>query len=189
MPPKSRISRQMILSASIEVVRTKGLQNLNVRAVATELNCSTQPIMYHFATMDELKTEIFDIIAEKHFAELLSLDIFEAEDPCLELSRKYIRFSVAEPNLFRFLYQSDRFSADRLDASWEQPQLVAFLAALAQKYDLSPGVAKNAFICLLLSAHGFASFLANNTISYNGAQMETYLNTVQKGCIATLKEG
>ena len=32
-----------------------GVENINARTVAKKLNCSTQPVMYHFETIEELK--------------------------------------------------------------------------------------------------------------------------------------
>ena len=32
----------------------EGAENINARTVSNKLNCSTQPIMYHFATIEEL---------------------------------------------------------------------------------------------------------------------------------------
>ena len=55
MPPRTRITREMITDAAVAVIRRKGFENVNARSVAGELHCSTQPVMYHFATIDALK--------------------------------------------------------------------------------------------------------------------------------------
>ena len=56
MPKKASVTKEMIISVAIDIVQ-KG-ESLNVRAVASKLGCSIQPIFYNFATMDELKKEI-----------------------------------------------------------------------------------------------------------------------------------
>ena len=48
MPPKTKVTAEMIVSAAIEVVRLRGFENINARAVSAQLHCSTQPVMYHF---------------------------------------------------------------------------------------------------------------------------------------------
>ena len=188
MPPKSRITRQMILDSSIEVVRTKGIQNLNVRAIATDLKCSTQPIMYHFATMEDLKSEIYGMVAQQHFVELMNAELTQSEDPCADLSRKYIRYAVEKPNLFRFLYQSDRFTMERLEGSWDRSELCKLLEVIAQRYDINPAKARKIFVACLLSAHGFASFLANNTIPYSEEDVDNYIQVIRKGSLSVIKE-
>ena len=57
MPPKARISREMITDAAVEAVRRGGTDSITARTVAGILGCSTQPVMYHFPTVEELRKE------------------------------------------------------------------------------------------------------------------------------------
>ena len=59
MPPKARITKEMIIEAGLGIVRTEGEDALNVRRVAAELNCSTQPVMYHYKTVEELRSDVY----------------------------------------------------------------------------------------------------------------------------------
>ena len=45
MPPKAKISKEMIVNAALEIARLTGAENINARTVSQKLNCSTQPIM------------------------------------------------------------------------------------------------------------------------------------------------
>ena len=58
MPPKVRITKEDILTTSIEMVREKGAEVLNARAIAAHMGCSTQPIFSNYASMDELKQDV-----------------------------------------------------------------------------------------------------------------------------------
>ena len=58
MPPKARITQDMILDAAFELVRAEGQEALNVRTLARRLGCSTQPILYNYPTMDALKDAV-----------------------------------------------------------------------------------------------------------------------------------
>ena len=55
MPPKTRVTAEMIVDAAVEVVRQSGFESINARSVSWQLHCSTQPVMYHFSTIDSLK--------------------------------------------------------------------------------------------------------------------------------------
>lgn len=55
MLPKAKITRDMVVVAAFEIAREIGAENINARTVSKKLNCSTQPVMYHFATIEELK--------------------------------------------------------------------------------------------------------------------------------------
>ena len=56
MPPKQRITREMILETSFAMFCRDGMEAVNARSVAKALNCSTQPIFSYFAGMDDLKS-------------------------------------------------------------------------------------------------------------------------------------
>ncbi len=43
----------MIIDAAFEIAGETGAENINARTVSKKLNCSTQPVMYHFATIEE----------------------------------------------------------------------------------------------------------------------------------------
>ena len=51
MPPKVKITKEMIIDAAFEIARSEGAENINARAVSKKLGCSTQPVMYHFKTI------------------------------------------------------------------------------------------------------------------------------------------
>lgn len=55
MPPKVKITKEMIIDVAFEIARSEGAENINARTVSKKLGCSTQPVMYHFKTIEELK--------------------------------------------------------------------------------------------------------------------------------------
>ena len=104
MPPKTRITGEMVVNAAVSVIREYGFENVNARTVAQQLHCSTQPVMYHFATIDELKRAAYAQADQLHSHYLM--DIPPGHDPILGLGLQYIRFAVEEPLLFRFFFFS-----------------------------------------------------------------------------------
>ena len=74
MPPKAKITKEMVISAGLTVVRNEGQESLNVRRVAAELNCSTQPIMYHYKTVEELKADIYAAADSFHTEYIMNPD-------------------------------------------------------------------------------------------------------------------
>ncbi len=44
MPPKAKITREMIVEAAFEIARNEGVENINARTVSEKLSCSTQPV-------------------------------------------------------------------------------------------------------------------------------------------------
>ena len=108
MPPKTKISKQEIVSTALTIVRREGAEALNARRIATELNCSTQPIFSNFATMDELRTAVIqeaDSICDSY----LKKEEASGQYPPYKASgMAYIRFAKEEKELFKLLYMRDR---------------------------------------------------------------------------------
>ena len=102
----------MIIDSSLEIIKKEGIENLNVRNIATKLNCSTQPIMYHYKNMDILKDELYKKVDEDHSKYLMKNS---NNDPLLSIGLQYIKFAKEEKNLFKFLFQSDKFSNFNLE--------------------------------------------------------------------------
>ena len=103
MPPKPKITKEMVVNAAFEVAREAGGENINARTVAKKLNCSTHPVMYHFMTIEELKKAAYAKADCFHTEYLTNV---EQHNRVLGIGLNYIRFAVEEPHLFRFLFQS-----------------------------------------------------------------------------------
>ena len=71
MPPKVKITKEMIIDAAFEIARSEGAENINARTVSKKLGCSTQPVMYHFKTIEELKKNVY-IKADEYHSEYIT---------------------------------------------------------------------------------------------------------------------
>ena len=58
MPPKTIISKEDVLNASLTLIRNEGAERLNARNLAKQLNCSTNPIFRIYKNMEELKKDV-----------------------------------------------------------------------------------------------------------------------------------
>ena len=58
MPPKVKITKEEIIAAALELLRQKGLEAVNARAVAQMLGCSTQPIFSNYSSMADLQQDV-----------------------------------------------------------------------------------------------------------------------------------
>ena len=74
MPPKAKITKDMILDAAMEIAREEGAENINARTVSEKLHCSTQPVMYHFATIEELKKAVYAKVDRYHSEYLMNTE-------------------------------------------------------------------------------------------------------------------
>ena len=78
MPPKAKISRDMIIEAAYEIVRESGEENMNARNIAEKLGCSTQPVLYAFKTMDEIRENVYQKADEFHSEYLMQAQALQS---------------------------------------------------------------------------------------------------------------
>ncbi|MBR3227027.1 MAG: TetR/AcrR family transcriptional regulator [Erysipelotrichaceae bacterium] len=188
MPPKTKVTRDDIIDAAFELIRRYGVEALNVRALAKRLDCSTQPVMYHFATMDDLKETVYEHADLFHTQYLLNAR--GQKEALLEIGLNYIRFSLEEPHLFRFLFQSGQTKENDLLEMINSEELLPVLSAMKEGTGLDMEKTREVFITVAMFAHGYASILVNNDLEYDEDLISAHLENVWNGAFlyATKKE-
>ena len=106
MPPKQRITREMILERSFEMFCREGMEAVNAHSVAKALNCATQPIFSYFSGMDDLKSSL-EMKAKETFEEELKVEEMEG-DPIVNIGAAYTRFAAEQPCLFTHLFMLNK---------------------------------------------------------------------------------
>ena len=185
MPPKVRITKKMVEDASFEIVRSQGHENLNARTIAEYLGCSTQPVLYNFKTVDEIREAAYTIADVYHTDFIMPKET--DENPMLALGMNYVRFGHEEKNLFCFLFQTDKFGGMNVDTLMRDPNLSGILEVMAAGLGCGPEEAREMFLTFFCAAHGLASLLANNSMAYEEEQCRKMLKGVFHGMIAVRK--
>lgn len=186
MPPKAKISKAMVTGASVEIIRKYGHENLNARAIAEQLNCSTQPVMYNFRTVDEIREAAYKAADEYHTAFIMPKET--DQNPMLTLGLNYVRFGYEEKNIFRFLFQTNQFGGMDVDALMGNPSLSGIIDVMAKGLDCGAGEAREMFLTFFCAAHGLASLMANNSMGYDETQNRKILEELFFGMAAFRKE-
>ena len=187
MPPKTRVTAEMIIHAAVEVARQNGFENINARTVSDKLHCSTQPVMYHFSTIESLKKAAYRQVDHLHSEYMMNTA--SGQDPILGIGLNYIRFAVKEPQLFRFLFQSGYAEENSLLEMIESEELVPVLAAMQEGTGLRMEKTKQVFLTVALFAHGYASIIANNGLEYDEKLVAEHLERAWNGAfLAAVQE-
>ena len=186
MPPKPKVTREMILDAAFDLVRAEGQAALNVRALARRLGCSTQPILYNFAAVEELKAAVYEKADAFHTACILPRDE-EGPDALLRLGLNYVRFGHEEKHLFRFLFESDQFKGMDLKGLLQGPGTARLVDILSGGLGCERAEAERVFLAFFAVVHGLGSLLCNNAMAYDETQCAEMLETVFYGALASLK--
>lgn len=187
MPPKAKITKDMIIDAAFEVARETGVENINARTVSKRLNCSTQPIMYNFDTIEELKKAAYEKTNVYHTEYLMNIPE-KQESVMLGIGLNYIRFAIEEPYLFRFLFQSGFAPENSLPEMINSKELIPVISAMQEAMNRNAEQAKEVFVTLALFVHGYASMIVNNSLEYDEKLITIHLKRVYTGAILAVQE-
>lgn len=187
MPPKAKITREMIIDAAFDIVRSVGSQEISARAVAEKLSCSTQPVMYHFSTIEELKRAVYAKADMLHTEYITGFDA-ECKDIMSELGLRYIRFAAEERNLFRFLFQSDLVLKNSIAEMIEAEEAAPVTELMGKAAGLDIQRTKRVFLSVAMFAHGYASLIANNTMEYDKDVILPHLALAYRGAVLAVTE-
>lgn len=185
--PKAKITKEMVIDAAFEVTRTMGSENVNARTVSEKLGCSTQPVMYHFARIEEMKRAVYEK-ADRFHTEYLMNITKPQEGVMLGIGLNYIRFAIREPNLFRFLFQSGFAVGNSLLEMIDSEELLPVLSAMQGAMGMDMKQTKEVFLTIAMFAHGYASIIANNSLEYDEKVVAAHLERAYKGAVLAVRE-
>ena len=175
MPKKPTTTKEEMIEGAFQLIRTKGHESLTVRNLAAFLGCSTQPLMYRFPNLEILWEETYRKADAFHTEYLLK------GDSLLDIGLRYIRFAEEEPQLFRFLFQTGRFSGLSPEEMIRSPESAGILDAVRTEEGLEPEAAAAFFEPLFAVVHGYASLIANNAVKYDPDAVRRDLAAIAEG--------
>lgn len=186
MAPKAKITKEMIVEAGFDIVRTDGLERLTARRISEYLKCSTQPVLYYFSTVEEIKSAVYQKADEFHTNYIMNMSA--EEDPIAAIGLNYIRFAKEERMLFRMLFQSDGLSKNSISGLLQASEELPFMGFFEQEMGGNLGEAQEIFSTLCIFIHGYASLLANNELEYDEAELRSKLEKVWLGAVYAERE-
>ncbi len=188
MPAIAKVTKEMIIDAAFEIAKEMGAENINARTVSQKLGCSTQPVLYHFKTIEDVRIATYKKASEFHINYVTNLS-GKYERPMLEVGMRHIRFAVEEKNLFRFLFHSNYYTGVSLYDWLTGENFDALFPILKKQAEADEQQAYIIFSQIFLVTHGIASLLANNAMVYDEAYCINTLSNAYFGIMYLIKEG
>ena len=187
MPPKIKISADVILTAAIQLVREHGFESLNARSLAAEIGCSVQPIFRAFKTMDDLKAAVYKYAEEIYNSAMLeALNI--GRNGFQEMGLAYVNFAKNERYLFQLLFMSNFFNqgsaADIAGSTAGDDEVIALIITTT---GLDALKAQELYTGMWFTTHGIASLLATNSCTLDNDEAKRILTLTYEGLIYSLK--
>lgn len=186
MPPKAKITKEMIVDVAFGIIQREGVDKVTARSISQQLNCSTQPVLYHFATVEDIKKAVYKKADEYHSDYIMNMEN-DYGDPMLTMGMNYIDFARKERNIFQFLFQSNEFSGASILELLEMEEILPILTMLQHELELALDEVKEVFSTLFIFVHGYASLYANNSMIYEEANVISAIENVFEGAICVLK--
>ena len=117
MPSSPKIPKEVIIENALNILRRDGYESVNIKAVANEIGCSTQPISWHFGNMEGLRRELSEYARTVAVEKITSVSLPGIEG-FLELGVNYINLAIEDKNLFRYIFMNGcgTYVADNLSA-------------------------------------------------------------------------
>lgn len=161
MARKVTISKEIILDAALKMLIRDGYSSVNIKTLAGEIGCSTQPIVWHFENMDGLRTALA-LYAAEYGAQKTSSQKRNPAEAFEEMGEAYVKMAMKEPNLFRFLYLGENPLGkpyDLKDISGNK-ESVQIAAGIAEKTGISVEAAARCIRNTVIYSHGIATMIA-----------------------------
>ena len=187
MPAIAKVTKEMIIDAAFEIAKEMGAENINARTVSQKLSCSTQPVLYHFKTIEDVRIAAHRKASEFHINYVTNLS-GKYERPMLEVGMRHIQFAVEEKNLFRFLFHSNYYTGVSLSDWFTGGIFDSLFPILKRQAKVDERQAYSIFSQIFLVTHGIASLLANNTMVYDEEYCINTLSNAYFGIMYLLKE-
>lgn len=189
MPPKAKFSREEIIEAALNIVRTEGFDALTSRALGNKLGSSARPIFTVFQNMEEVQQSVMEA-AKKVYKEYVQKGLSE-KHPFKGVGTQYILFSVKEPRLFQLLFMAEHKQIPDLsnvlpliDESYEQ-----ILLSIQNDYKINEISAKNLYYHLWIYTHGIATLCATKMCSFTGDEISRMITEVFTSLLKNMREG
>ena len=173
MPPKCKFTKEQIVSATLDLIRTEGYSAVTARSVAAALDSSPKVIFSAFQNMEELLHETL-IAANKLYESYLAEDMQKGEYPAYKASgMAYIRFAAEEKELFRLLFMRDR---SKEPPDFTLPEDV--LSVLRKATGMTHEQAQQFHLRMWIYVHGIATMIATNFLTFTTEEISALISDV-----------
>jgi AcrR family transcriptional regulator len=177
MPPKIKITKQDIINTAIGLVRASGDGAINARAIASALNCSTQPIFSNFATMDDLRDDVI-VSTYDIYLDYLKKEAESGKYPQYKsFGMAYIRFAKEEKELFKLLFMCDRSDKETTFS----PDFNASIEMIMKANGITRDIAELIHLEMWTCVHGIGTMLATSFLSLEWDLISDILTDVYQG--------
>ena len=167
MGRKTLITKEIILETALQMLIRDGYGAITVKTLATEIGCSTQPIVWHFENMIGFRKAFFEYCIDYAKSQFTvwngSLD-----DLLTETARGYITIACNMPHLFRFVFVDNKDECKNSDVvqKLQLDNTKKIVQLLCKEKGLTEAQAASFLMNYEFYIHGIASYTASGFVNY-----------------------
>lgn len=177
MPSSPKIPKELILENALKMLIREGYSALNIKALAKEIGCSTQPISWHFGNMEGLRKALAEYAL--NYANSKMCPTAENAIAAFEqVGTAFIHIAITEPNLFRFLYLEgyNGLPSDNFDALVADEDNTVLIKRISKNLAISEESAGRYLQNTIIYTHGIATLAATGIINASEEEMMRLVN-------------
>lgn len=185
MPSSPKIQKGTILKTAFDLLLREGYASINIKTVATELGCSTQPISRQFGSMEGFRKELLTYSIEQ-LKSFFSVKGEHVSDIVSGIAKGYISLAFDFPNLYKYLYmmEHEEEKMSTLLNALRSDNYEKIVTMLKTEYEMPESYAKEYINNLNYYVHGIASYVA---VGYADVSKQEIMDRVQRVSDALLK--
>ncbi len=188
MPPKAKFTKEEIIEAALNIVKTNGFEALTSRALGTQLDSSARPIFTVFQNMEEVQQAVIES-AKTLYKKYVDKGLTQ-EHPFKGVGTQYILFSVNEPKLFQLLFMTEQPKIP--DLSGVLPSIEEsydkILLSIQNDYGIDEVLAEKLYRHLWIYTHGIATLCATKMCRFTGDEISSMITEVCTSILKNIKE-
>ena len=185
MPPKAKFTREEIVSAALEVARSKGIEAVTAREVGNYLGTSSSPVFVAFKNMDELLNEVYNS-AVKEYSDYIA-DSVNYTPAFKQFGFRLIEFASTQPNLFKMIYKYRQGDKSYSKMIMSMPAADFCVQTVMEQAQVDYENAKLIFEEVLLAGLGICYMIADNKCTFTEQDLNKYLGIAYRGAVLTVK--
>lgn len=172
MPRSVQITKEKILAAAIDILIRDGYYAVNIKSIAKELKCSTQPIAWQFGNMDNMREAL-----TREAVIYANQKMMPTSENCIEafwqIGYAYINLAFDTPNLFRFVYmgESKNYCRGGFDSILTDRGNAVLIDKLYQYLNISREQADALFQRMIVYTHGIVSLVVAGVLNCTREQV------------------
>lgn len=172
MPRSVQITKEKILTAALDILIRDGYPTVNIKSIAKELKCSTQPIAWQFGNMDNMREALTQeaVIYANQKMMPTSTNCIEA---FWQIGYAYINLAFDMPNLFRFVYmgESKNYCRGGFNSILTDRGNAVLIDQLYQYLNISKEQADILFQRMIVYTHGIVSLVVAGVLNCTKEQV------------------